>query len=372
VASTDGTWRLRFRGLIQFDGRLFDDEATPDAADTWLLRRVRPSIEGDVGDRVSFRVVPDFGGGTTQLVDAWIDTQLSGSLSLRAGKFKPPVGLERLQSSNDLRLVERSFVTELLPNRDVGLQLSGGKRIGWQLGLFDGTADGRSVDQDDDGKQELAARVFAQPFAGTGRSAVLGVGVAATYGTRAGAPLVPLLAGYRSPGQETFFRYRSGADGTFADGTRVRVVPQLYWYSGSVGLLGEAVREHEAVSRAGAGLVRSATLDHDAWQVTGEWFVTGEKAGFRDPAAAAGPVQLVVRLSEFAADEESFEGDGASFADPGAAVRRARTGALGVNWFPIRGLKGSIAYQVTEFEGGAPGGDRRDEKVLLLRLQQAF
>jgi phosphate-selective porin OprO/OprP len=372
IASSDGAWRLRFRGLIQFDGRVFDDDVTPDSANTWLLRRVRPSLEGNAGDRISFRIMPDFGGGTSQLVDAYVDTKLGNMLSLRAGKFKPPVSLERLQSSNDLGLVERSFVTELAPNRDVGLQLAGGKRVEWQVGLFDGAVDGRSVDLDDDGKQDFAARIFVLPFEGTERKAVLGFGVAATYGSRAGSASEPLLSGYRSPGQQTVFRYRSGAGGTFADGDRVRVVPQFYWYGGSVGLLAEAIRVRQDVSQAvGASLVRSATLDNDAWQITGEWFVTGQKAGFRNPSETGG-VQLVARVAELTADDESFTGGAVSFADPAAAVRRARTNAIGVNWFPIRGLKASVAYQLTKFDGGAAGGDRPDEKVLLFRLQEAF
>jgi hypothetical protein len=36
IAASDGAWRLRFRGLIQFDGRVFDDDVTPDSANTWL------------------------------------------------------------------------------------------------------------------------------------------------------------------------------------------------------------------------------------------------------------------------------------------------------------------------------------------------
>jgi phosphate-selective porin OprO/OprP len=372
IASSDGAWRLRFRGLIQFDGRLFSDDATPDSADTWLLRRVRPSIEGNAGERVSFRIMPDFGGGTSQLVDAYVDTKLGSALSLRVGKYKPPVTLERLQSASDLPLVERSFVTELAPNRDVGLQLSGGKRAEWQVGLFDGTVDGRSVDFDDDGKQDLAARLFVLPFKDTERDAVLGFGVAATYGSRTGSPSAPLLAGYRSPGQQTVFSYRNGANGTFADGDRVRIVPQLYWYGGPFGLFAEAIRVRQDVSRdVGAGLVRSATLDNDAWQITGEWFVTGQKAGFRNPSGP-GAVQLVARVAELTVDDESFAGGAISFADPAAAARRARTTAVGVSWFPVRGLKATAAYQLTDFDGGAADGDRPDEKVLLFRLQEAF
>lgn len=120
LSSADGAWELKLRGLVHVDGRWFLDDSAPDNGNEWLLRRVRPSFEGKFGERLAFRVMPDFGGGDSQLIDAYIDTTLGGGVSLRAGKFKPPVGLERQQSSNSLRMVERSYVSELLPNRDVG------------------------------------------------------------------------------------------------------------------------------------------------------------------------------------------------------------------------------------------------------------
>jgi phosphate-selective porin OprO/OprP len=372
LASSDGQWRLRFRGLIQLDGRVFTNDSAPAAADTWLLRRVRPSLEGSFGERLAFRVVPDLGGGTTQLIDAYIDTKLGERLSLRAGKFKPPVGLARLQSASDLGLVERSSVSELLPNRDVGWQLSGGKRLSWAVGLFNGVADGRSADLEDDGQPEFAARLFSRQGGNGEGQGGLGFGIAATYGRRSGAPATPLLSAYRSPGQLPVFGYRVGQDGSYASGDRLRVVPQFYWYRGPFGLLGEWARIRQDVSRAAAGVDRSARLADDAWQLTGEWLVTGERAGYRDPTTP-GAVELVGRLADLEIDPLSFAGGPASFADPAVAVRRARTAAVGVNWFPLPGLKASLAYHRTRFEGGAPSaGDRADVRVILIQVQESF
>lgn len=367
LKSADGKWELRLRGLLQMDGRAFADDSAPDDDNEWLLRRIRPTFEGSFGERIEFRIIPDFGGGDEQLVDAYIDTRLGGGITMRAGKFKTPVGLERLQSASHLRMVERSIVTELAPNRDIGIQLSGGgKTFNWAAGLFNGVVDGRSGDQDDDGNQELAVRLFTEPL--DSADSLLGFGIAATYGSNDGNAVTPLLPGYRSPGQNTIFLYRVGTDGTFADGERLRVSPQFYWYSGPAGLLGEWIRVSQDVRRNTA----AATLDHDAWQVTAEWFVTGEKAGFRDPRGAAGAVQVVARFSRLSIDDETFAGGDASFGNPAIAVSAADTWGLGVNWFPIEGLKGSLAYQHTSFDGGWGAGDRPDEKVLFVRLQHGF
>ena len=88
------------------------------------------------------------------------------------------------------------------------------------------------AEEDTDGKQDCAGRLFSHPFAGEGRNGPfsgLGVGVALTYGGTNGSVTDPLLPGYRSPGQNTVFSYRLGPEGTFADGDRLRVTPQFYW-----------------------------------------------------------------------------------------------------------------------------------------------
>jgi phosphate-selective porin OprO and OprP len=272
-------------------------------------------------------------------------------------------------------LIERSIVTELVPRRDIGVQLSaGGQKLAWAAGFFNGVIDGGGGDEDPDGKQDFAARVFSHPFTGDDRDGPLeglGVGLAASYGSTDGSADVPLLPGYRSPGGNVVFSYRTGADGTFADEDRLRVSPQFYWYRGPFGLMGEAARVSQGVRRLGAGFDRAATLDHDAWQLTGNWFLTGETAGYRDPSAE-GAIELVARVSGLKSDADSFSAGAASFADPADAVGRADTRAVGVNWYPVAGIKASLSYQLTTFSGGAPGGDRPDEKVLLARLQLYF
>src|SRR5579872_6142707 len=50
IASADGSNVLRLGALIQADGRYFADAATPSTANTWLLRRVRPILQGTIGD----------------------------------------------------------------------------------------------------------------------------------------------------------------------------------------------------------------------------------------------------------------------------------------------------------------------------------
>src|SRR6267143_1743388 len=168
VTSADGAYQLRLKGLVQEDGRFFDQDREKPASDTFLLRRVRPILEATVAKIFDFRIMPDFGGGQTVLFDAYLEARFSPAAKLRAGKFKPPVGLERLQSASDTLFVERALPTSLVPNRDVGVQLSGdlfGSRLSYAIGAFNGAVDGGNGDADVNDGKEAAARVFVTPFA---------------------------------------------------------------------------------------------------------------------------------------------------------------------------------------------------------------
>ncbi len=370
LTSPDGPWQLRLRGLLQFDGRLFESDAAGHRANEWLARRARPIIEGRLGRRTAFRITPNVDNGNTKLIGAQLETKLARGVGLRLGEFKPPVGLEGAQSSSELALVERSIVSELVPQRDYSVRLAGGRRLAWAVTAFDGIHDGRAGEGPEDGNGALALRLLAPlegPAGGT-----LGLGIGVTGARLSGSAARPLLPAYRSPGHLTMFRYRSGAGAAFADGTRLQVVPQLYGFWGAAGFMAEAIRVREGV-RAAADAAHRARLTHEAWQITGEWFLTGQRAGLEDPPDPHGAVEVAARLSAFAADDDAFAEADASFADPAQAVRRARTATIGVNWFPVPRIKGSAAYQHTKFRGGAAGGaDRPGERVLLLQCQLSF
>src|SRR5688572_11349021 len=403
IQSADGANVARLRGVLHFDGRYFPDDITPATADTWILRRVRPTFEGTFNNIYDFRFTPDFAGGRTIILDAFVAARLKPWAVVTAGKFKVPVGLERLVSATDLRFIERAFPTSLVPNRDLGLQFGGdlaGGVVNYSIGYFNGVSDGASSDTntptpdaENDTHGDWAARVFLQPFLNSDNFALrgLGFGVAGTYVDSTGNTTSTLLPGYRTPGQQTFFSYRTSSatgvtpvtNGTFADGERLRITPQAYYYFANFGVLGEYIQVSQDVTRVTptAG-TRSASLDNTAWHVQFAWFLTGEDESFKGfiPGSVFslndhtwGAFELVARYHELDIDDDAFAGGADSFANPATAASKASAWGVGVNWYLNQNYKWSLNYDVTSFEGGAAGGaDRPDEKALFTRFALTF
>lgn len=396
LQSADGRNQVKLRGLLHFDGREFADDVTPDTANTWLLRRVRPTLEGTVGGIYDFRFTPDFAGGKTIILDAFATARLRPYANVTVGKFKVPVGLERLQSANDIRFVERAFPTSLVPNRDLGVSVAGdvlGGTVNYALGYYNGVTDGGSSDAigdvDTDTEGDWAARVFATPFANSDNFALrgLGLGIAGTYVDVSDGPANTLLATYRTPGQQTFFRWRGNtaalpAGATYADGERLRVTPQFYYSFGGFGLLGEYAQVSQDVARQTANGLRSDSLDTTAWQLAAHWFITGEEQSFKGYKPSSvfsldqgtwGAFELVGRYHELTVDDDAFTGGADSFADPNSSARKASAYGVGLNWYLNENLKWAFNYERTSFEGGAAGGaDRADEEVFLTRFALGF
>ena len=380
IKSADGKFAVRLKGLVQADGRFFLSDSAVPVTNTFFIRRARPILEATVGKYLEFRVQPDFGQGTTVLFDAYTDVKIAPAFAVRAGKFKPAVDLERYQSASDIVFAERALATNLAPNRDVGLQLSGDLGSGaftWQAGVFNGVPDLGNGDGDVSDAKDFAGRVFFQPFK-TGTLGGLGVGVAGTTGLERGTAAAPALASYRTPGQQTWFRYGSStttpANNVFANGRRARLAPQAYLYTGPLGLHAEYIQSWQAVSRAGAATVE---LKHTAWQTTGSFFLTGEKNSFKsaapkkafDPKAGTfGALELAARYSELSIDDATFP----TFASAASTPSKAKAWAVGVNWYLARAIKVVVDYEHTTFAGGTVAGDREAENFVVTRVQHSF
>lgn len=366
IKSADGAFQLKLRGYVQADGRFFPGGAPGLGTSTFFLRRARVITEFTLGRFFALRFAPDFGQGRVVLFDAYVDFRPIPQFGLRAGKARPPTGLERLQSVTDLRFVERGLPTNLVPNRDVGFQAIGdlvGGHLSYAIGVFNGVPDLGNGDGDVTNDKDFAARLFA-------RVGGLGVGVTAGTGSEHGTVAATALPSYVTPGQQILFRYR---DSTVANGRRRRISPQAYWYAGPFGVLGEYVVSEQDITR----MTSSIRVANRAWQVAASWFVTGEKAAFGtvtprrpfDPAKKHwGALEIGARYGELHPDEDAFS----TYAVVANSVTSAKAWGAGITWHPVPGARFAVNYEQTHFTAGAASGDRAPEHFLVVRIQQAF
>jgi phosphate-selective porin OprO/OprP len=310
IKTNDGTSQLKIRGYFQYDSRSFIDDTAVPQTSGFLVRRIRPSFEGTVGRYFDFKYVPDFSGSAVAVQDAYADVKFFPEFTFRAGKFAPPVGLERLQSSATTFFTENALPTNLVPNRDVGYEFYGSwweGFINYELGVFNGVADGASGDTDLDDNKDVAARLFLQPFQAADFSWLqgLGFGYSVISGDRANTTQVAAL---RTPGQQQFFAYTGG---TTALGNHSRYSPQFSYILGSLGVIGEYVLSTQGV-KTGANV---SSLSHSSWQLALGYVLTGEPQTLKgikpfkdfDPANGNfGAFELTARVSELTIDPLTF------------------------------------------------------------------
>jgi phosphate-selective porin OprO and OprP len=411
IASADGAHSLRLRGLVQADSRwFFGDDPALTNNDAFVLRRARLTFEGQFAKNTTFVVTPELAGSSPTLLDAYVNYAFKPALQLRAGRFKTPVGLEQLQSDANAFFTERSVASQLVPNRDVGLQLGGdvfNSTVNYAVGIFDGVSDGANngavVNSDADNRKDLAARVWFAPFKNDDVGSPLkGLGFGLGVSTGRQKPAAGLTS-YRSDGQQTIFAYRTQsitapvapASATnysaVIDGDVWRISPQASWYHGPFGVLAEYarstinVRPNFPATLAGSPKVE---LTNDAWQLAAGYVLTGENASYTgvqpannfSPAEDTwGALEIVARVGQFDFDDAGFITPGfgyAPLADPAANPTKLTTYGIGLNWYPAKALRASLNYFRTTFDNNVPVPTRpvlrNDESAVITRLQVSF
>ncbi len=382
LQSPNGDFKLKLRGYAQADARLFPFDSGDTGNDSLYMRRVRPIFEGTVYKWFDFRIMPDFGLGTTSIQDAYMDVRYLPYASLRAGKFKEPVSLERLQSGAELLFIERAISQNIMPNRDVGLMLYGDvadSAFQYQVGIFNGVTNGGSSDDDNNTDKDFAGRVFVQPFRWFDVPALkgLGFGVAGSFGKRTNAAE---SVSYKTAGRSNFYQYITAANVT-GKGDQWRFVPQAYYYLGPFGLMGEYGRTESHVRGTVGTAPNTTTAQADernwGWFVQASYVLTGEDATYRtvvpidnfDPLNGRwGAFEIAARVSNVDVNDGPIKARLARGSDDTWAY----TG--GVNWYLNKNFKLQFNYERADFsQNVAFGTTKKDhEDVLLTQFQIAY
>jgi phosphate-selective porin OprO/OprP len=385
-ASVDGGTFIKLHGLVQADSRWFSDDGSIANNETFVIRRARLIFEGGFDKIFSFLIVPEFGGGATGtsnapvLYDANLGIAVMPDVKLVAGKFKSPIGLEMLQNDAVLTFNERSLATNLVPSRDVGLEITGSPfegAVNYAAGILNGSADAAYANNTDvDNNKDFVARLFFTPFVGKTASPLrnLGFGFAASDGLQ--GKTGQLTSGYKTDGQQTFFTYRSTV---VPEGRDWRVAPQANYYTGPF----SAQAEYTVSAVTALAGATKAELRNRGWQASVGYVLTGETASYNGYTpqhnfswldGTWGAWEIGARVADLKIDGNAFP----IFADPAASAGEARSYGVSANWFLSKAIRVSFDLVDTRFERAAGSKTTtnlligQDERAFLTRFQVGF
>lgn len=395
IASGDGQFTANFRGVLQLDGAIHDqDDPGPlasdfrrgsfgdtvendrarDMSDGFNFRRVRLGIEGKAFGDFEYNFLYDFGGSGTEeggkISAAWVQYNGLGfaNAKIRVGAFPPPTSFEDAASNASSLFSERPAVAELVRG------LAGGDgRTG--IGLYT------------NGERWTAAAVVTGNLIGTQtydeQTGFVGRVTYVPYkrpdslihlGLNANLVLTPAATGPGLPGgSPTPVRLRERPE--------LRVDPVRLVDTGNI--------DAEGVTSYGAefgfqrknlylqaeyfdiSVERRASLlpdpDFSGWYVQGSWVITGEArrynaaGGFDGPRAAKpfslrdgqwGAWELGVRYSVL--DLNYRENDLPALGSIRGGEQEIFS--IGLNWYLNNGVTVTASYRDISVDRTSPGG----------------
>jgi phosphate-selective porin OprO/OprP len=328
--------QLRFGRWLEVNvhGRLQTDLRRDVPADSVKLERAHLSFKGSLLKDWEFQIERELRPGHQAWLDTYIHFDRFRSAEIRAGHFKMPFGMDRLNSVARLDFVYRSRIgTVLSPGRDTGLQVEG--RIfrqvaGYQLGVF--RHDGDNVRS---GARSIAARLTASPLRIVARDHPAGsmeFGAAIAHGiAREG------LSSYEGETMwgDTFF------DSVPVSGNRRRLGADWKWFTGPFSARSEWIEVREQRRKQDVTTADLPDLLMRGWYVSGTWLVTGEeKTANTQPRGGFGALELAGRLERIGFGSATNAGiayRSLRAANLGRATDRIVT--VGVNWYLNRFVK---------------------------------
>jgi phosphate-selective porin len=371
LRSDEGGLEVQFGGLLQTTLGVFDGDREPSS--DMVLKRMRPEIDGRIGETLRFKLEPNVTEHEVELEEAWLGAELAeGRALLMVGRMKVPFNLEEVRSRRHIDFVSFSVLNQFAPAEDHGVFLNGtsaSRTWEWGASLTNGTGE-----SDTNASKDLAGRLMAHPFADEpdSRWRNLQIGLAMTVGREqedaddvtidnaAGLPVVRFVPG------------------TELDGDRWRAGLEAAWFDGPWFLQGEWLVMRQRMSVGG---VSPRGISYRGAYLTVARVLTGESKSFGGVSpevhfdvvtgAGRGAWVAALRISQLSLDTDIVR---AGLAVPTEFTDRIRSVSAGLNWIPNDHviLRNNLVY--SRYADAVRIGDRLkdDELALLAELQFHF
>jgi phosphate-selective porin OprO/OprP len=347
IESADRDFSFRITGQIQTDYREFLRSKDRTDIDTFLLRRARFGLEATVFKYFDFRLLPDFGQGTTVDQDAYMNIHYWNEFQFEVGRFKQPISYEQLIQDRYVPTLERSLIDQLVPARDLGAMVHGedvfAGRLDYAASISNGEINGNSTDLNN--HKDVDARVAIRPLNDPDNFEWLryfGVGVSGGFGIEQ-EPMNPSTL--RTPDTVPYFVFNPTVR---ADGLRTRLCPELTYFWGPFGFLAEYYEQHQDLrpSATGAGAHFLEDVPFRGYVFLGSVFLTGETRTTYSqqifpvhnfdpchPCSCPGAWELVARVSHLDVGDIVYSKGAADLANPATTANVATEYTLGFNWY---------------------------------------
>lgn len=190
---------LKIGGRIHADLAFVDNGDDFSTDDGFRLRRSWLFIRAGLTDEVSLNIIEMF-GGSSQLLGAWVDLNYMPEANVRVGQFHMPISLESILSSNSVKTMERSNVSDyLVPAWDVGVMVHGNileNKLEYQFAISNGTGTNTRATENDNFM--YSARLVGTPMKDESMSLQIGANVMGLHNsTMTGTYPAPLVDGWK-------------------------------------------------------------------------------------------------------------------------------------------------------------------------------
>lgn len=327
VKSEDGLFEGNIIGRLMADFSVFDNDVAENQSGA-EFRRLRLGSKGKIHG-YGYKISVDFADDQVDVKDAYLKFDLLGG-ALTVGQFRQYFSLQENTSSNHIGLMERSYLTQFAPSRQIGVGY-------WRKhGIFAGGISAYNTDDNDNDEDEGfggSLRLVAAPTFGEYVQAHFGIAAVSEGGIQGRNRVRVRPAGHLSDASRTTLIDIN--NGERSKSTR-------YGLEAAV-VAGPLSLQMELID----GNYEDSQQDEDvkAWYMQASFFLTGESRNYKlgagkfsqvKPKRSGGAWELVARLDYAENDTTEVEIEGQT---------------VGVNWYlnpQMRLMLNYIAADVAE------------------------
>lgn len=386
LRTKDDEFSFQIHNLTQLDMRLYDLPSGSIVKDTFTIPREWWIWSGHLTKRIEYFSAFAFGFDSTNVLDLFVNFHYDDRFQFKIGRYKTPFTYEFYTLPiQGLINPERSlFFNNFGLNRDIGAMLHGtvfDKHVDYALGVFNGTRNG-FLDQNN--AKDVAGYLNIKPFL-TSDFKILenfNFGGSFNYGAQNATPIpFTLRTEVATTGNPILgIPFLSFNPGVLEQGQRLLWSMHAAYYYKRLSLISEWQSGIDSYSLGGF----NDAIGVQSFYVQAGYFLTGEHVTFRNVVKPPRPFapgkadsgfgawELNSRVNYLDINRDIFT-DG--FADPTLWTNRVTTFDLGLNWYPLQGVKVAGLWEHTTFGDPvtfAPGATKSYANTFWTRVQLYF